>query len=212
MGNVFLEIGMKVTIEVQREDEGLFFPSKVEDINSDGIILSMPMKNGRTYFIGFDEQINIYFSKRDSFYCMEGIVKDKQYNPIPVITMYPLSPPYKKQKRSYFRLQISLEIHIKLSGSDEWIQRYTHDISAGGIKFSNSEALQKGSNIEVMIPDILGETVLKATVVRTEQDIARHINVHDIAAEFAEIDEQICDKLIKFILAKQRELMEKGIE
>ena len=212
MGNVFLEIGMKVTIEVQRENGEYFFPSKVEDIKLSCVVLSMPMKRGRTFFVGIDEKINIYFSKRGSFYCIEGKVEDKQYNPIPVIAMYPLSPPYKKQKRSYFRLQISLIIHIKLSGSDDWIQRYTRDISAGGMKFSNSKVIQKGSNIEVIIPDVLGETVLKAAVVRTEGNSNRHINTYDIAIEFIEMDEQIRDKIVKYILARQRELRSKGIE
>lgn len=74
---------------------------------------------------------------------MKGIVEDKQYNPIPVIIIHPLSPPYKKQKRSYFRLKLSYKIYIKLSGCDDWIQGYTRDISAGGVKFSHSMMIKK---------------------------------------------------------------------
>lgn len=212
MSDDFLEIGMKVTIEVQRENGEYFFPSKVEDIKLSCVVLSMPMKRGRTFFVGIDEKINIYFSKRGSFYCIEGKVEDKQYNPIPVITMYPLSPPYKKQKRSYYRLRVSLKIHIKLPNSDNWIQGYTRDVSAGGMKFSHFQVIEKGSIIEVIIPDVLGETVLKAVVVRTEENSNRHINTYDIAIEFIEMDEQIRDKIVKYILARQRELRSKGIE
>lgn len=44
MSEGFLKIGMKVTIEVQRENVEYFFSSKVEDINLERIVLSMPMK------------------------------------------------------------------------------------------------------------------------------------------------------------------------
>lgn len=212
MRDDFLEIGMRITIEVQRENIEHFFPSKIEDIKLDYVVLSMPMKKGRIFFVGIDEKINIYFSKRGSFYCMEGIVRDKQYSPIPVITMYSLSPPYKKQKRSYFRLKTSCTIHIKLKGSDDWLQAYTRDISAGGIKFSHSAPIKKGSIIEVVIPDILGETILKAAVVRTEKNNIRNVNVHDIAIKFVDIEEAMRDKIVKYILTKQRELRSKGVE
>lgn len=132
----FLEIGMKVTIEVKKENGEYFFPSKIEDIYVNSITLSMPMKGGRTFFISVDEKINIYFSRKGSFYCIEGTVKDKQYKPIPVIRMRPLGSPYKKQKRSYFRLKVSLPIHIKLWGTEDMFLRYTRDLSAGGIKFA----------------------------------------------------------------------------
>lgn len=208
----FLEIGMKITIGVQRESSEYFFPSKIEDIKLDCVVLSMPMKRGRTFFIGIDEKINIYFSKRGSFYCMEGKVESKHYNPIPVISAYPLRFPYKKQKRSYFRLKTALKIFIKMIDSDDWSKVYTRDISAGGIKCSHSQMLEKGSSVEVKIPNILGETVLKAVVVRSEKNSARNVNAYDIAIQFTEIDEAIRDKIVKYILTKQRELRSKGIE
>ena len=207
----FLEIGMKVIIEIKRENGELFFPSKIEDIYPNSILLGMPMKGGRTFFIGINEKINIYFSRKDSFYCIEGIVEDKKYEPIPVIKMHPLGLPYKKQKRNYFRLKVSLPIHIKLFGTEETFLRYTRDLSAGGIKFAHSKTIEKGADLEVKIPDILGEKAIKASVVRTERDDIREVNKYDIAIKFVDIDERSQDKIIKFILAKQRELRQKGL-
>jgi len=210
----FLEIGMKVIIEVKREnDTDMFFNSKIEDITTNEVILDMPMKGGITYSIDIDEDINIYFSRKDSFYCIEGKVTDRQYVPIPIIKMLPLSSPYKKQKRNYFRLKISLPINVKISGTGETFSRYTRDISAGGIKFSHSDLIELGTMLEVAIPDILGDdTAIKAKVIRTEHDDRRKINRYDIAIEFEEVDERTRDIIIKFILAKQRELRKNGLE
>ncbi|WP_213975283.1 flagellar brake protein [Tepidanaerobacter acetatoxydans] len=212
MSDSFLEIGTKVTLGIQRENAECFFPSKVEDIISDRIVLGMPIKEGRTFFVGLDEKINVYFSKKGSFYCLEGLIEDKKYDPIPVITIHPICLPYKKQKRSYFRLKISLKTYIKSPDFDEWIKVYTRDISAGGAKFSYPSLIKEGSILEVTFPDILPEMSLMSRVLRTEKNRDRHINTYDVAVEFIEIDESICDKIVKFIFAKQRELMEKGID
>lgn len=71
--------------------------------------------------------------------------------------------------------------------------------------------IEKGANLEVKIPDILGEKAIKASVIRTEKENIREINKYDIAIEFLDIDEQERDKIVKFILAKQRELRQKGL-
>ena len=126
--------------------------------------------------------------------------------------MLPLSSPYKKQKRRYFRLNVSLPIHIKLCGSDNVLRRYTSDISAGGIKFSHSKLIEIGTNLEVKIPDILGEKTIKAIVIRTEQEDIGKINKYNIVIQFVDICERTRDKIVKFILEKQRELRKKGFE
>lgn len=203
---------MKVTLGIHRENAECFFPSKVEDIISDRIVLGMPIKEGRTFFVGLDEKINIYFPQKGSFYCLEGLIEDKKYDPIPVITIYPTCVPYKKQKRSYFRLKISLETYVKLPDSDDWIKVYTRDISAGGAKFSYSSLVKEGSIIEIMFPDISPEMSLMSRVLRTEKNCERHTNIYDIVIQFIEIDESTCDKIVKFVFAKQRELMEKGVD
>jgi len=209
----FLEIGMKIIIEVKRDSGDLFFSSKIEDLTSEEIILGMPMKGGRTFFIGNDEEINIYFSKKGSFYCLEGKVIEKQYEPLPIIKMIPINSPYKKQKRSYFRLKIALPITIKICDTEDTFIRYTRDISAGGIKFAHSNLIEVGTNLEVKIPDILGDKiVIKASVIRTEYDSTREVNKYDIALKFLDISDKIRDEIVKFILAKQRELRKNGVE
>lgn len=213
MFEVILEIGMKVIIEVKRDSGDLYFSSKIEDIGSDDITLGMPMKGGRTFFIAVDENINIYFSRKGSFYCIEGKVLEKRYRPIPVIKILPLSSPYKKQKRSFFRLKISLPIHVKMDDAEGSFIRYTRDISAGGIKFSHSDLIEVGTNLEITIPDVLGnKTAIKAIVRRAEYDSTREINKYDIAIEFLDIDDRTRDIIVKFILVKQRELRKNGLE
>ena len=152
------------------------------------------------------------FSRKGSFYCLEAVVEEKQYYPIPIIATRPLRPPYKKQKRDYFRLKIILNIQIRTSDCEKWVEGYTRDISGGGAKICLPQKIKKGSIIEILIPEILGKKILKAVVVRTGIDTLNLAKTNDMAIQFIEINENIRDKIIKFILAKQRILREKGLE
>lgn len=204
---------MKVTLGIFNDDAEHFFPSKVEDVLTDHIILGMPMKQGRIYYIEKGEKINIYFPFKTSFYCMEGLVEGKQYEPIPVIIVRPIGEPCKKQNRNYFRLNIALKAYIKLPDCKNPIKVYTKDISAGGVKFSSSLFIKEGTLTEIMIPEILDDLWLRAIIVRTEKNYqAQHPNKYYIAAQFTEIDEYAQDAIAKFIFSTQRKLIRKGIK
>lgn len=203
---------MRVSIGVKISETKYYFSSKIEDLEEDNIILNMPMRLGRIFFLGINEKIYIYFSKKGSYYCLEGKVVDKKYDPIPVISVKPLKEPYKEQKRSYFRLEITLKALIKINNCDNWHESYTRDLSAGGVRLSFSNKIKKGSIIQLKIPEILGDEVLKAIVVRMQKHSLKPKRYYDIAAMFIEVNEQTQDKIVKYLLAEQRELRKKGIE
>ena len=60
----FLDIGMKVNIEIRREETKLFFSSKIEEIKPDLIFIGMPMKAGTTFFVAINEKYIYIFQKR----------------------------------------------------------------------------------------------------------------------------------------------------
>lgn len=207
----FLEIGMKVSIGIRRDDKEWFFSSKVEDIKHEHIDLSMPMKSGQIFFVGLEEKVFIYFTKRDSFYCLEGKVENRQFLPIPIITIKPLKPPYKEQKRSYFRLKVTLQTQVRISENDKWIKGYIQDISAGGTRFSFPKGIKKGRIIELIVPAISCDMIFKAMVLRTEKDTFSELNPYEIAVKFVDIEEDTRDRIVRFILTEQRKLRKKGL-
>lgn len=211
MNDAVFRIGMKVTIGVLRENEEIYLPSKVENIETDGLVLSMPIKRRSIFFVAIGEKINVYFPKRGSFYCMEAKVEKKDYCPLPLITVFPLGRPFKMQKRKYFRLQTPLKIYFKLSDTEVWNKVYVCDISAGGIKFPLNHRLKSGKQIEVRIPNILDDNVLKAVIVRLEEKQDRTIFPYDIAIKFIDIDDGTRDKIVKYLFRKQMKLIKKGI-
>lgn len=198
-------------MEIIREKKKYCFSSKVEDISSNYIILGMPMKSGRTFHTYIKERIYIYFSRKDSFYCIDGLVDKKRYTPIPVIFVTPITSPYKNQKRKYFRLKFSLPIHLKTDEGEEWQDAYSQDISAGGAMIYFDKKIKPGCQLEVKIPSILGDVVFKAKILRCEKEPIREINPYNIALQFLDLEANHRDEIVKFLLDEQRKLRKKGL-
>jgi len=209
--NDFLEIGQRVTIEIAREDKSYFFSSKIEDLRSDRILIGMPMKSGRAFNTHVTEKIMVYFSNKHSFYCIDCTVEEKKYTPLPLLVLRPLDVPYKHQKRGYFRLEISLKVNLQTSENDRWLDGFTLNISASGAMIVFSQDIAKGSFINIRIPDILGDMIIRAKVIRNEKDLIREINPYNIALQFMDLEETEQDQIVKTLLEKQRKLRKKGL-
>jgi c-di-GMP-binding flagellar brake protein YcgR len=202
---------MKVNIEVEGEQENSFFPSKVEDVEPEKLVLSMPMKKNMIYFMAINEPIKIYFLKGDFLYCINGKVINKTYSPVPLLTVQLLGKPYKNQRREYFRLKISLDASAKVSDGDRYVNGRTRDLSAGGALLLLPEEIKKGDVIELRLSINSKDLDLKALVVRSEKDPERRVNPYNVAVQFMEIDNNQRDVIIKFLLSEQRKLRKKGL-
>lgn len=210
MSNSVLEIGMRVEIEVERDKQKILLPTKVEDFEGDRFFLGMPFFEGKIFFLEAEETIKIYFAKNNSFYFVKAKVVEKKYAPIPVIGVVLLGQPEKNQRRNYFRVQVMRRIKIRPFDTDNWMKAFLIDLSASGALIYFGRQLEKGDLIEIRLPLDSKEVDVKARVVRIEKDQLRHVHQYNIGVQFIEIDDQQRDDIIKFVLAEQRKLRQKG--
>ncbi|ADL07881.1 flagellar brake protein [Thermosediminibacter oceani] len=210
MKNMHLEVGMKVEIEVIRDDQNITLPTKVEDFDGDRILLGMPFFEGKLFFLKSDELVRIYYAKNSSFYFVKARVVDKKYAPIPIIAVELLGPPEKNQRRGYFRLQVSLNVKIRPEGTENWINAYVIDLSASGAMIYFRKEIEKGQIVEIKLQLDSKELNLKAKVVRITKDPGRRISPYNMGVQFIDIEEHIRDEIIKFVLSEQRKLRKKG--
>lgn len=211
MGLSTFEVGMRVNIEVERENENFFFSSKVEDTESGALVLDMPIKGKQIFHIDLDESVKIHFSRDDSFYYFVGIVAAKRYIPVPVLHVKPVSPFIKNQRRDYFRIKVTIKAKIRLVETEELLHGYVRDLSGSGALITSGSKLKDGDliNIEFII---MSKTIdVKGRVVRVwREEHLRNPKMYYIAVQFVEIDEALQDEIIKFILAEQRKMIKKG--
>ncbi|MCG0274567.1 MAG: PilZ domain-containing protein [Thermosediminibacteraceae bacterium] len=210
MGNNSLEIGMRVEIEVVRDDEKIILPTKVEDLGEDRIYLGMPFLDGKLFFLESDEPIKIYYKKNDCFYFVRAKVVEKRYAPIPIIGVILLAPPEKNQRRDYFRVQVIKRIRIRPLKTENWMKAFLMDLSASGAMIYFGKELEKGEVIEIKLPLESREIDIKARVVRIAKDPVRRVHPYNIGVQFIDLKDQERDEIIKFVLAEQRKLRQKG--
>lgn len=210
MSNSVLKIGMRVEIEVERDRQKILLPTKVEDLDGDRIFLGMPFFEGKIFFLESEENIKIYFAKNNNFYFVKAKVVEKKYAPVPVIGVVLLGQPEKNQRRNYFRVQVMRRIKIRLFDADDWMKAFLADLSASGALIYFGRQLEKGNFIEIKLPLDSKEIDVKAKVVRTEKDQLRRVQQYNIGVQFIDINEQQRDEIIKFVLAEQRKLRQKG--
>jgi len=206
-----LTIGNIIEISIKRNGKNYVFPSKVEDVRTEGLLIGMPLKGNQTYNVDIGEMIEINFLYRESLYCIEGLVIRKSYTPIPVLLVKPNGSPYKIQRRGYFRLKVSINAKIKDEESEDYTECLVKDISASGalIAVRKSFEINKTINIRFTLGSDLIE--LNAVVKRVEHYPTRHVYPHDVAIQFKDINEPQRDIIIKFILEQQRILRKKGL-
>ena len=132
MNEGIFHVGMKVGIELERDGKKLLFSSKVEDKNQKNIIIDMPMRSNRTFFVGLGEKLRIFFCRRQVFYCIDGVVISKSYVPIPVLTVEISGEPYRNQRRDYFRINVNIATKVELLENEEVLDCVINDISGSG--------------------------------------------------------------------------------
>ncbi len=202
---------MKIGIQVYRGETKLNFASKIEDLVDDNIIISMPMQSNRIFYTHIDEIIRLFFPKKDSLYCADCVVIGKTYKPVPVLKLKMLGNPYKNQRRDYFRLDLSTKIRVKLPSTQDVINGVTLNLSGSGALIVSDCSFNKGDIVEVKIPAVSDDLLLKAEVVRCQTDFTRKVKPYSIAMKYIEINERQRDIIIKFLLREQRRLRKKGL-
>lgn len=209
--NSFLEIGMKVSIEVVGKEKNRFFPSKIEDIKSGNLVVGMPIKGNSIIGIPLNSIIHLNFLQKDTIYRLDCLVLRKRYNPIPVLILEPLGFPYRHQRRDYFRVNVNIDVMVTIIDDDKCLKGTIKNISGSGALLALPEYIKKGKMLLLKYPIENKILESKAEVVRVEKDNLRRINPYDIAVNFSDISEDTRDALIKFALTVQRELRKKGI-
>lgn len=210
MSNSFFEIGMKIEMEVERDQQKIYLPTKVEDLDGDTIFLGMPFHEGKIFYLEDSESIKIYFGKNDGFYFAQAKVVSKKYAPIPLVGVVLLGRPQKNQRRDYFRVQVIRRIKIRLLNANNWESAFLADLSASGALIYFGRDLQKDELLEIRLPLDFKELVVKARVARVEKDETRQVQQYNIGIQFMDIDEKVRDDIIKFLLTEQRKLRQKG--
>ncbi|MCM8901197.1 PilZ domain-containing protein [Caldicoprobacter algeriensis] len=214
-----INIGEKIEVVVQERlnaDEKACF-SMVQDVpQDDELLITMPMLKGEPVVLSIGQRIRInFFRERGQFYFEAEVIDRQRTETVYLIRLKQTSPIHRLQRRSFYRLKISLPVLFRLieQGPEQpdYMKAYTADISGGGMRLLTDKKLEPGQQVECRIP--IGERgflELKGLVVRVVPCVEGNYKF-EVGVKFVDILEAERDRLIQFIFQQQRRLKAKGL-
>jgi len=216
-----LKVNQKIELVVNAGRYQGIYPSRVEEITPQSIVVGMPIKQGSLIPLSPGMRLEVYFSQQGTFYASGTEVLAAVKEPIPLLFLKPLTEFRKIQRRNYVRMATILPVQYRVltkenteENNDQpipYIETTSRDIGGGGIAINTNEALKTTTPVELIIS--LPRTEIRAigkVVHRDELPPTANMK-YALGIEFTEITEQARDQIIRYIFDLQRELRGKGL-
>ncbi len=215
--NSSLSVGMKLTIEISRENDLVFYPSQLLDIlNKKELIISGPIIKSKLVLIREGENINIsYMIKNKGKHYFSADVISRTSTEIYKLKIKRISDIKVIQDREHFRLSNNIPISKYFEKESEENKGFieeseTKDISGGGMKIY-SNILHEIDDVVACSIDLFDEKLfIKCKVVRIEEVDSFNYK-YLVGLQFIDIEDRSRDIIVKYIFEEQRKLRLKGL-
>jgi len=215
----FLKINQLIDIEIEPgADYNGRYRTRVEDLNDNGIVIGMPIECGNLIPLRPETEVIIWHWDNSATYAYYCKVQKRIFEPLPLVFLRWPFRSKKIQRRSLVRVPTNIKIEYALikkeeekSGEVVFNNSHVRDLSGGGAQFISQVKLQKGDilKIKLYLPD--GTISCKSKVVWLFDEAHKKMIRHVVGIGFIDIPEKVRDKIIRYVFARQRELINKGV-
>jgi len=222
---VDLNLRINGRIEVIDYDSDVNYKSNIQDITEDGILITIPMKEGKYLPLNKSESVSIIYYEEKEVYQFEADVLGRTIDVIPVIILSNPKNIRIIQRRNYVRVTIlkvikCLNIDRELATKDvsriegvtsahKFKEATLLDLSGGGMRIKTELKLHLNDVLIIRLPLIDEEIMIKTRVVRCEE---KQDNLRAYGLRFLDLEEKNRDKIIKYIFHIMREQRKKGLK
>ena len=211
-----LRLNLLVELEVKDSDYAGKYPSRVEEIRDDSLVLAMPISRGEIVTLRRDTPITINFMLSGANHVFEATILERIREPLPVFVVKMPSEAKKKQRRSWVRVPASMKISYTTvkdkSIIDElYLEAQTIDISGGGLLFYSDRGYRPGERMKVILHLPKRPLEIRAKVVRSMLIPDQQPRLYQTGVEFTDIRERQRDRVMKYVFEQQRMLIKKGL-
>lgn len=216
-------LGTKIELELYDEDGNRIHPALVSqyetyDEESNVVEILAPFYEGNIYPVHQYMVMDVIFSKENDTYMFKGeaIQRFNQGN-IAMIKVKPVTPIRKIQRRTFFRMDCTLNVRYRIFDENipddeikgEFSEVKTKDISGGGICMLTDEKLKKSSYIEAFI-QLDNEIRFVGKIVRSNAIKKRGKLMYETGVEYKKIENRDREKIIGYIFEVQRARLKRG--
>jgi len=218
-----LRPGDKVWLEVLAGNYKGSYPSVVEGMNEDAIVVGHPFIKSALLPLAHGTKVRVTFKGRGALYTFESRVKGRGIEGVFVLYLELPEKVDRIQRRRFVRLEVILPFYYKKGSDERYKSGMIKDISGSGVRAIVDRSVNVGDTLQVFIDlygkskpnkvvDVSGIIAVKAVVVR--QVIDPNFNDKkrkEVGMEFVEMSEKDRQKIVRFIFEKERLSRQKGL-
>lgn len=214
-----LVVNQKITLVVLEGDNAGSYPSRIEDVGSDAVVVAAPTNEGSVLELSEGDQLQIQVFRMDAMYSFGSVVEAVIMYPFPMLQLALPAEIERHQRRRYARVDAALPARYRRTGkgADSRLVPYrgtATNVSGGGVLIVTRHfgpGVEEGSHVEVELELPEGKVYAAGIVVRASAKGKENEVYLKIAVEFTDIDERERDMLVKYVLQRQLELRRKGL-
>lgn len=212
------DLNVNQLIEISLDEEGTEYKnlaSRIEEVSDKYLHVSIPTKKGQLMPFEFKQKLIIDLRFKGRSFQFDTIIENRHFYPIPILVLLKPESLIEIQRRHWVRVPATLRLRYCQTG-EEKINIInigtTVDISGGGICFLTNDPIEAGQilDMEINLPD--REPVFcQVRVLRLHQPNGKNSKTNKAFSEYVDITETQRDRIVRFVLEKQRELIKKGL-
>ena len=236
-----LNIWDKVELIVGQDDEQGIYVSRIEDINSEGIVIVKPDFVTGNKLLSANSVVYVQFLKPDALYRFSARLRLLNNGATGAIQLHSLGCIERVQRRQFVRVDMYLDLKfalLKKAKADsiiensEWHDSFTCNVSAGGFLMKVDENIKKGDILlikagryeEMGIPRLVAVYICrllifdKDTYAGAEFILDRRLSWHFSNNEIEKLPPQVKkftatvqSHLVKYIFEQQIKERQKGL-
>lgn len=216
-----IKVGERVEVSISTDAENNSYSSRIEDYDTDELIMAMPMREGYPIIPMTGSVVHVTLLTNMCMYRFAAVYIGKKADPIPVWVVSMPREVEKYQRRQFVRVEVMLPVKIRIEETTEDGEKvlsapvpcYSRDISGGGMRIVSKQKIRRGAVLQVETGRLpfLGFLNTRCEVVRCAKP-ASAADVYWIGVKFLEISPQEQSRLVRFIFDRQREILSRRVE
>ncbi len=212
------DLNVNQLIEISLDEEGTKYKnlaSRIEEVTDQYLHLSIPTKKGQLLPFRVKQKLIIDLHNKGRFFQFDTTILDRKFYPIPILVVLKPESMKEIQRRHWVRVPATLRLRYCQTGEEKYRiinLGTTIDISGGGICFLSNDPIAAGEvlDMEINLPD-RDPVFCQVKVLRLQESDKRKLRTTKVFSEYLDITEAQRDRIVSFVLEKQRELIKKGL-
>lgn len=207
-----------VLARLESDEDQLSYATVIEDLDDASLLVAAPLQAGGVVAFPRDLKLTLVVERRNNPYFFEiRVLGPEEHEGKPYLRISRPADTSARQLREMVRIPVLLEaqaVFLDRAGKGQGLAQNATilDLSAGGAQIVLRQRAPTGS--DVLLTFALGSAGPRVSVQGSIRTVAegfnRGVEVFRCGVQFASLDRRLQEQIVKYVLARERELLRQG--